>query len=241
MDKRVPPPRVDGLSWNLHFGGADGRPDWAWSHFDLVHAQARLTIADHPDLPIFARRLLTGTDETPRIETDGNVVAGVLPAYARTGDAEQFELTCWHFAMLPHCLITGRRRSTRALVTMWEAIEAGLAPAGPANLVDRCLAEFAREVRARLVTLAADLDPIEDMLIEQREAGQLNDLGGRLGAVRRDSSTRWCRSPGRSTRTRRMCRHGPASHSTMQGIGCCTAPWTTSRRSMTGRARYRTN
>jgi hypothetical protein len=26
----------------------------------------------------------------------------VLPAYARTGSAVQFELTCWHFAMLPH-------------------------------------------------------------------------------------------------------------------------------------------
>jgi zinc transporter len=104
--------------------------------------------------------------------TDGQVVAGVLPAYARTGDAEQFELTCWHFAMLPNRLVTGRRRNTRTLVAMWEAIEGGFSPGGPADLVDHCVAEFAREVRERLATLATGLDPIEDMLIERRCGGQ---------------------------------------------------------------------
>jgi magnesium transporter/zinc transporter len=112
----------------------------------------------------------------------------VLPAYARTGDADQFELTCWHFAMLPHRVVTGRRRPTRSLVKMWESIEAANCPEGPAHLVDRCIAEFAREVRARLATLASSLDSIEDMLIEQRGASQLNHLGGRLGTVRREAT-----------------------------------------------------
>ena len=131
---------------------------------------------------------MTGTDESPRIVSDGHVVAGVLPAYARTGDADQFELTCWHFAMLPHRVVTGRRRPTRTLVKMWESIQAGNCPEGPAHLVDRCIAEFAREVRARLATLASSLDPVEDMLIEQRGASQLNHLGGRLGTVRREAT-----------------------------------------------------
>jgi hypothetical protein len=47
------------------------------------------------------------------------------------------------------------------------------------------IAEFAREVRARLATLASELDPVEDMLIEPRDTARLNDLGGRLGAARR--------------------------------------------------------
>ena len=74
-------PRADGLSSALRFRAADGQQDWEWQHFDLVHAHARLTIEAHPEPPAFARQLLLGTDdESPRIVTDGSVVAGVLPA-----------------------------------------------------------------------------------------------------------------------------------------------------------------
>ena len=131
MDTGVPPPRADGLSWALQFHGTERQPDWEWLHFDLVHAQARQTIEGNDDLPDFARRVLTGTDESPRIVSDGHVVAGVLPAYARTGDTDQFELTCWHFAMLPHRVVTGRRRPTRTLVKMWESIAGRELPGRP--------------------------------------------------------------------------------------------------------------
>jgi hypothetical protein len=47
-------------------------------------------------------------------------------------------------------------------------------------LIDLRIADFAREVRARLATLAAELDPMESLLIERREAGRLTDLGGLL-------------------------------------------------------------
>ncbi len=186
MDIKLEPPRTDGRSWSLSFQGKEG--DWEWSHFDLVHGQARLEIEANPVLPAFARTVLTGTDESPRIVSDGSVVAGVLPAYARTGDADEFEVTSWHFAMTPHCLVTGRRRATRTLVNLWEAVRGGLSPGSPAELIDLCIAEFAREVRARLATLASELDPVEDMLIEPRDAARLNDLGGRLGAARREAT-----------------------------------------------------
>jgi zinc transporter len=184
----IEPPHVDGLAWSLPFPGRANCPDWQWLHFDLVHAQARAAIDSHAGLPDFARQVLTGGNDAPRIVTDGEAVAGVLPAYARTGDAETFELTCWHFAMLPHCLVTARRRATRTLVCMWERVQTGLVPEGPGDLIDQCLTEFAREVRARLQMLSENLDPIEDILIEQTSAGRLNDLGGRLGAVRREAT-----------------------------------------------------
>ena len=139
-------------------------------------------------MPSLAKRTVCGADESPRIVTDGQVVAGILPAYARTGDIDEFELTHWRFAMLPHCLVTGRRRATRALARMWESLDNGLAPAGPASLVDSCIAEFAREVRGRLASLGANLDPVEDKLLDQRGGGGLIDLGGRLGAVRREAT-----------------------------------------------------
>ena len=188
MDSAIPPPNADGLSWSREFHGSDGQPGWTWLHFDLVNAQARQTIKAHPELPDFARLAVCGADESPRIVTDGQMVAGVVPTYARTGDVDDFELTCWHFAMGPNCLVTGRRRAARSLANVWQAIEAGLTPTGPAKLVDLCIAEFAREVRARLASLGANLDPVEDKLLERRGAGELNDLGGRLGAVRREAT-----------------------------------------------------
>lgn len=178
---------ADGLTWQLRFAGSDGRPDWYWHHFDLVYAQARQTIESHPELPFFAKRLLTGPDEIPRIETDGYVIAGVVPTYARTGDAETHELSCWHFAMLPHCLITSRRRPSRTLMKVHEGIR-NAALAGPAHLVDLCWADFAREARARLAELGAQLDPVEDALLEQHGGSALNDLGVRLGTVRRETA-----------------------------------------------------
>ncbi len=188
MDVRIAPTNAGGLAWSRQFPGSDGQPDWEWQHFDLVHAQAHHAIKDHVVLPDFAKQILGSLDENPRILTDGETVAGVLPAYARSGDADEFELTCWHFAMLPHCLVTGRRRPTRTLVNMWESVEAGFVPSGPAHLVDRCIGEFAREVRARLATLAASLDPVEDRLIEPSRGGRLDDLGKQLGEARREAT-----------------------------------------------------
>ena len=239
----VPPPNVDGLAWKRQFAGDDARPDWEWRHFDLVHAQARVTIEDDAEFPVFAKALINGTDESLRVVSDGNVVEGVLPTYARTGDVDQFELTFWHFAMLPHALITGRRRPSRTLANMWEAVAGGLNPTGPANLVDRCLAEFAREVRARLTTLAATLDPVEDTLIEMRNSGKLKDLGQRLGIVRREAIrlnrmlVPIVRAFDEDDRT--YYQRGQVFPGTMWGIVCCTARLTTSSRCMTVRARCR--
>ena len=158
----VIPPNANGLSWSRGFHGSEGRPDWTWLHFDLVNPQAHRIIETHPELPSFAKLLVCGTDESPQSITDGEVVVGVLPAYARTGDVDAFELTYWHFAMLPHCLITGRRRATRTLVRIWEAVENGSAPASPAKLIDLSIVEFAREVRTRLASLGTNLDTVED-------------------------------------------------------------------------------
>ena len=187
-DMQAQPPHPDGRAWVLTIPGQNGAPAWEWIHFDLIHTQARMQIENDPLLSEMARQALTGTDESPRLVSDGTTVAGVLPAYARTGDADAFEITYWHFAVTPHRLVTGRRRPIRTLANLWETVQSGHAPASPATLIDRSIAEFAREVRGRLAALAADLDPVEDMLIEGRDASDLGDLGGRLGAVRREAT-----------------------------------------------------
>ena len=177
--------RADGQSWRVDFDADGDAPAWYWQHYDLVSAEARRAIEGDAALPEFARHALLSTDETPRLVTDGEVVAGVLPAYARSGDADAYDLTCWHFAMTPHRLITGRRRATRTLFNMWEVVRTGRKPRDPVTLLDMCVGEFAREVRARLKGLATELHPVEDRLIALR--ADLADVGALLGNARREA------------------------------------------------------
>lgn len=188
MELTIEPINVDGMSWSLKFPGRGEERPWDWLHFDLVHAQAKTVITKDAMLPEFARHLVTGADENPRILTDGNAVAGVVPAYARTGESEEDEIVCWHFAMVPGRLVTGRRHFNRTLVDIYESANASSQPSCPAALIDRRIAEFAREVRSCLSKLHEDLDVVEDALIGDREETRLADLGSRLGLARREAT-----------------------------------------------------
>jgi zinc transporter len=203
--------RLDGLLWALHYppGGpprpvvvpgdvqgdiqvdlqGQGRRDgWVWMHYDLVHAGAAGAIAADAGLPALARAVLTGRDETPRMLADGDVVAGVLPAFAPSAGAEADALVGWHFAMLPHRLVTGRRSPVRSLQAVHAAAEHGHSPATPSVLIAEALAEFAQEMRRRVAALAADLDGADDLLLEPRRDADLDGLGSRIGRVRRAAS-----------------------------------------------------
>src|SRR5689334_5166443 len=100
------------------------------------------TIEAHPELPAVARLAVCGANESPRIVTDGPVVAAWCPLkpHRRCG-----RLRADHAPILPWgraAWWTGRRRAARSPVNMWQAIEEGLTPAGPAKLIDLCIAEF---------------------------------------------------------------------------------------------------
>lgn len=183
---------AEGLVWSLDFPAVGDQPAWTWRHYDLVNARARAILDADKDWPDDARLILTGTDETPRIIPDVDVIAGVLPTYARTGDLDEFDLVHWHFAASRERLVTARRRGARSLAAVYHQLRAdfarvGAVPHGPAAVVDLCLADFARASRARLVTLADDLDAIEDTLLERRWPGRLSSLAGRIGQSRREA------------------------------------------------------
>ena len=183
---------ADGLVWSLHFPQVGDQPSWTWLHYDLVNARARAVLEADQTWPDDVRAILTGTDETPRIVPDADVIAGVLPSYARTGDVNEFDLIHWHFAATRERLVTARRRGVRSLAAVYHQTRAafarsGAVPHGPAAVVDLCLVDFARAARARLVTLANDLDAIEDTLLEQRWPGRLSSLAGRIGQSRREA------------------------------------------------------
>jgi zinc transporter len=174
------------LPWSWRFSAKTG-PEWEWRHFDLMNAEAMQQVEANLEIPEFARQILTGMDETLRIETEGDVVAGVLPAFARTDHPDEL-VTPWRFAMTMKWLVTGRQHPTRTLVRLRELVQAGLSPADPAAVIDLCIGEFAREARGRVAVLDRALDEVEDRLMEAREAARLHALGGRLGVARREAA-----------------------------------------------------
>jgi Mg2+ and Co2+ transporter CorA len=175
------------LPWSWRFAAKDTGPEWGWRHFDLMNAEAIQQAEADLEIPEFARQILTGMDETPRIEAEGDVVAGVLPAFARTDDPDEL-VAHWRFAMTMKWLVTGRQHPTRTLVRLRELVQNGLSPANPAALIDLCIGEFAREARGRLAVLDRALDEVEDRLMEAREAASLHALGGRVGVARREAA-----------------------------------------------------
>jgi zinc transporter len=188
MDAKPDLAEVDGRPWSIRFPAKNGRPSWEWVHYDLVNVHARAEIESNPELPDFAKHVLSGVDDTPHFRTDGACVAGVMPTYARTGDIAEHKLTYWHFAMAPTWLITGRRLPTRSLVEIWERVQAGFEPASAASLIDLAVATFAREVRERLDALGQDVEAVEDTLTDKDELPNPGELARSLGKIRREAT-----------------------------------------------------
>jgi zinc transporter len=181
------PSAPSGLSWTLVFTSAPSGQSWEWHHFDLVHSHAKASIESESGLPRFAQAVVTASDDSTRIVTDGTAVAGVLPAYSHSVDDDGYEIILWRFGMTPDRLVTGRRHPTRTLVNLWRAVNDGLAPSGPAALIELAIAQFAREVRARLAGLSAQLDALEEGLLARQDSAALGRTGKRLGAIRRET------------------------------------------------------
>jgi zinc transporter len=182
------PSPASGLFWALAFPDTPPFSGWEWRHFDLVHSQAKARIEADDRLPRFAQLVVTASDDSARIVTDGTAVAGVLPAYSHSMAEDREEIILWRFAMIEDHLVTGRRHPARTLITLWHAINNdGLAPSGPAALIELAIAHFAREVRTRLASLSAQLDALEEGLLTQHDSAGLATTGKRLGSIRRES------------------------------------------------------
>jgi zinc transporter len=191
--------RANGLAWAVTFppnGGPPrdcprepGEPGWDWLHYDLVHAATRGSLRQDPDISPFALHTLLHQDDTTRIETDGKVVAGVLPAFVRSAGADEHELTFWHFALSPQRLVTVRRRPNRTLFQVWQSLVDGAAAAdGPAVLIDLAIADFARETRRQIGRLSDSLDALEEALLERKDNASVVELSPALGVARREAT-----------------------------------------------------
>lgn len=179
--------RPDGIVWSYDGPASPDAPAWTWCHLDLVNARARSLADTDQTWSHVIRQVLTGQDETPRVQVYDDIVAGVLPSYARTSATDEYELTYWHFAASPARLVTGRRHAARSLAAAYHGLRGKTVTHGPASVLGLALIDFARAARVRLAEVGVDLDRLEDGMLDLREGWANADLAGRLGQMRREA------------------------------------------------------
>ncbi len=178
----------DGLVWQAEFPTADDGSTWSWRHLDIVNPTARRDAEADMHWPAHVRRIVVGTDETPRIVVDDNAMAGVLPSFARTGDYAEFMVTHWHFAVSRDRILTTRRHPARSLAAAYHICTTlGPAPTGPMSVVLLAITDFCRATRARMATLEDELDAVETALLSDREATANTTMARQIGQVRREA------------------------------------------------------
>lgn len=196
------PPRVPGLLWAFRFGAgergarlpqdmdpfapaaadADG---FTWIHLDLVDARIEhLIAAGRCGEPERVGAIL-GHDDHQRVVVSPTQVGGVFADLHRefTGTVDPGGVGRLHFLLDSGRLITGRRRPVAGADATREAVEAGLRVASPVALLETLVARAAGTMGEVATGLAADLDRVEDGLLDDA----IREDASRLGAVRRSA------------------------------------------------------
>ncbi|MDG6094487.1 magnesium transporter [Acetobacter sp. AN02] len=165
-----------------------GGTGWSWLHFDVVHTLSRAQIDAIPCLPEDVRQVLISSDRGVRLEAEGEIVSGALPAFEEADADDEREVGIWRFAILPDLLITTRRHPVPALGVVYRELQRRQVPPNPARLVDRVLLEFADIARRDLARLEDQLDRTEDVLLTLDRDTDLGRMSAQLGQVRRRSA-----------------------------------------------------
>ncbi|GBQ27638.1 magnesium/cobalt transporter CorA [Acetobacter estunensis NRIC 0472] len=169
-------------------GDPPAKGGWVWLHFDIVHTRSRAQVEAIPCLTEDAQQTLTNTDKGARLEAEGDLVYGALPAFDDAASEDDRDVCIWRFAMLPTLLVTTRRHPIPALGVVYREIQRRQVPDNPAGLVDRALLEFADTARRTMSRLDDQLDRAEDVLLLLDRDTDLGRMGGMLGQVRRRST-----------------------------------------------------
>jgi len=181
-------PNADGVIWQTEFAGTTPNSTWSWRHLDLVNPSARHDVETNDHWPAAVRRLIVSTDETPRMIVDDDVIAGVLPSFARATANDEFEVTHWHFAAGRDRLLTTRRHPTRSLASAYHiSNHQNSPPTCPMSVVLLAITDFCRTTRTRMAGLDDELDSVETALLSYRETGASSALARRIGQVRREA------------------------------------------------------
>lgn len=167
-----------GLIWGFDFqdGAArpvyavaapeDGAPAFRWLHLNLADVRIQRWIGACPLLPAQARDLLLSLDPRPHGLADGAAIAFVLPDIERDFDDGEPRLAPLRFALLPGLMITARLHPIRSADVLREKITAGAAPQDAGQALDLVMASMAETVRRIVFDTDAQVQKIEDRLLD---------------------------------------------------------------------------
>ncbi|WP_159996460.1 CorA family divalent cation transporter, partial [Roseomonas sp. 18066] len=177
-----PGPGPLGRVWQLDLPGG-----WRWTHYDLVQPGSLPAIRAE-GWGEAALAVMHDKDESPRLEVEGEVVCGILPDFAQqSGPGEQL-LASWRFAMTPTQITTARRAAPQGLYRAWRAVQGGQVPDGPAALLDQVLAQLGAGISQRADALDDEARRVEDELLAETPARTPQELGRKLGEIRRQTT-----------------------------------------------------
>jgi len=155
-----------------------------WLHVDLVSPGARKGLAEL-DLPPAVATLFGEAEETPRLLTDANWLAGVLPDFEHSPEKDEVRTGTWRFFLGEHLLVTARRAPLRGIHEVWRGLSLGTVPPRAEGAFQRIRRAFLDEAARLSTLLQSDLDRVEDDLLEtEGMARRRLRAGALLGRVR---------------------------------------------------------
>ena len=189
-----------GIVWIYHFqpdGSAELVPNerveealanhvgWTWVHLSLADRRCRLWIAQNERLSELTRETLLGPDEHLRLHVLGHEIVGVVPdlqqEFSQAGEA----LVRLRFTMTERMLISARRTPVHSVEINRRAIESGKRFPIAVSTLDAVVDHFADAIGRLAERLAAELDGVEDRVMQDAPDNEQRRIGRvRLQAVR---------------------------------------------------------
>ena len=159
-------------------------PGWVWIHFDLVNANARQGLL-RCALPGPVAAMFSEVDETPRLIAEEGWFAGVLPDFEHGAEPGEVKTGALRFFLGEKLLVSGRRQPLRGPHDVWRALSQGALPPRPDVAWQRIRRAFLDEASRLAGVLQADLDRVEDDLLEtEGQSRRRARAGALLGRVR---------------------------------------------------------
>ncbi len=154
---------------------------FVWIHLDLIDSRAVRWCEQQTEIAQEeVVTMLTGSDPHPRLEHAGKILCGVLLDRAETLGGGTGEKTIIRFAAGPKWLVTGRRQPAQSAVAVNKALQNKLAVANPSRLLELIIESILDGTGKSVEVIAAEIDRIEDSLLDNRRLGNEEPLLARL-------------------------------------------------------------
>ncbi|MDP9588361.1 cobalt transporter [Shinella sp. AETb1-6] len=154
---------------------------WVWLHVDLVDQRMQGWLTGRCALPIAARAVLDGHDESLVLGHEAGTTHGVVVDLEQDMGRVTTVVGRLHFALTDRLLVTARRHPLAAVDKVRRSFSEGFAPATAYELFEGIVAAFCKNTNLRLKEASGLLDTIEDRIVTER----LSDERRSLKEVRR--------------------------------------------------------